>query len=83
MLQGLHRHWTLVAMLIVCASGWAQTSRISGHITDPQTLTVPQAQVHAVNQDTGATYDTKSNGSGEYTIPYLTAGKYQDRKSVV
>ena len=77
MLRGLHRYWTLVSMLFVCAGALAQTSRISGHITDPQTLAVPQAQVHAVNQDTGATYDTKSNGSGEYTIPYLTAGKYQ------
>ena len=77
MLHGLHRYWTLVSMLFVCASALAQTSRISGHITDPQALTVPQAQIHAVNQDTGATYDAKSNGSGEYTIPYLIAGKYQ------
>jgi len=77
MLQGLHRYWTLVLTSFVCASALAQTSRISGHITDPQALTVSQAQIHAVNQDTGATYDTKSNGSGEYTIPYLTAGKYQ------
>lgn len=77
MLQRLHRYWILVSLSFVCATALAQTSRISGHITDPQTLPVPGAKIHAVNQDTGATYDTKSNESGEYTIPYLTAGKYQ------
>ncbi len=78
MLHRFHRHWTLVpALLFVCFSALAQTSRISGHITDPQALTVPDAQVHAVNLDTGAIYNTKSNESGEYTIPYLTAGRYQ------
>lgn len=77
MLQRLHRYWTLVSMLFVCATALAQTSRISGHVTDPQALPVPGAQIHALNQDTGATYDTKSNDSGEYTIPYLTAGRYQ------
>lgn len=77
MLQRFHRYWALVPVLFVCFGAMAQTSRISGHITDPQTLSVSGAQVHAVNLDTGATYNTKSNESGEYTIPYLTAGKYQ------
>ena len=77
MLQRFHKYWTLVSTLLVCASALAQTSRISGHITDPQTLSVPDGLVHAVNLDTGATYDTKTNGSGEYTIPYVTAGRYQ------
>ena len=77
MLQKLRRYWTLVSALLLCVSALAQTSRISGHVTDPQNLSVPGAQIHAVNLDTGATYDTKSNASGEYTIPYVTAGKYQ------
>ena len=77
MLKRFRKYWMLFSMLSVCAGAYAQTSRISGRIVDPQTLAVPQAQIHAVNQDTGATYDTKSNGSGDYTVPYLTAGKYQ------
>lgn len=77
MLQRFPSYWMLVSVLVVCIGASAQTSRISGHITDPQNLSVPGAQVHALNLDSGATYDTKSNGSGEYTIPYVTAGKYQ------
>lgn len=77
MLERFHRYCTLVSTLLVCASAFSQTSRISGHITDPQALSVPGAQIHAVNLDTGASYDTKSNGSGEYTIAYVTAGRYQ------
>src|ERR1700743_2795779 len=77
MLQRFRRYWTLVPALFVCFSALAQTSRISGHITDSQTLSVPGAQVHAASLDTGATYSTNSNESGEYTIPYLPAGKYQ------
>ncbi len=66
-----------VLILMGCHSAWGQTARFTGHVTDQQGASIPNAQVQLLNQDTGVKFETKSDASGTYTIPYLTAGQYQ------
>ncbi len=49
---------------------------ITGTVTDPQKSVVPNAKVQVVEDDTGFSYSAATNGSGEYTVPYLKAGVY-------
>jgi hypothetical protein len=56
----------------------AQSDRgtITGTVSDPGGAVIPAAKVTAVNSDTGATYDTVTTQTGNYTIPQLPAGIY-------
>jgi hypothetical protein len=49
---------------------------IQGTIQDPTGAILPNVAVHAVKQDTGATFDTTSNGAGFYALQGLFTGKY-------
>jgi hypothetical protein len=54
---------------------------ISGHVTDPQSAAVANADVHVINQETlvkiDAKTDAKTDEAGAYTVPYLPLGRYQ------
>ena len=69
----------LWCVLFLGASGmaWAQNARFTGQVTDPQNAVVPNAQVRVLNQDTGVKIETKTDSSGNFTVPYLAAGHYQ------
>jgi hypothetical protein len=69
----------IVAMLAVVATpvAMAQTSQISGQVTDQQGAVVPNATVRVINQDSLQRRETKSNETGNYTVSYLPAGRYQ------
>src|SRR5512140_13894 len=56
----------------------AQDSRgaIVGRITDASGAVVPNADVRATNAATGVVASSKTNESGNYTLPYLTPGFY-------
>ena len=56
----------------------AQDSRgaIVGRVTDASGAVVPGADVHATNAATGVVASSKTNESGNYTLPYLTPGFY-------
>ena len=49
---------------------------IKGTIQDTTEAALPGCSVHVVNQDTGVTNDTTSNGRGFYSVPGLFAGNY-------
>ena len=70
-----------IALACVCLaasmSALGQSARFSGQVTDPQGAAIPNAVVEAVNLETAGTVSAKTDGSGAYTIPYLTAGKYR------
>ncbi len=55
----------------------AQNARFTGRVTDPQGSVVPDAEVQLVNEDTAVALNTKTDASGSYTVPYLTAGHYR------
>src|SRR6266516_894427 len=63
--------------LFVCVS-YAQEFRgsISGRIADPQQAVVPKAKVLAVENETGAKFQTVSSADGSYVLPFLPPGPY-------
>ncbi len=60
------------------AGVFAQTTTglITGIVTDSAGAVVPDATISVVNQDTGSTRDTTSNGEGIYIVPQLAPGNY-------
>lgn len=69
----------LFAMAIVPGLLPAQEYRatILGVITDPSGSVIPSARATAVNTETGVRTATRSNGEGNYIIPYLDPGRYR------
>src|SRR5436190_21475716 len=54
----------------------AQTSSLTGNVTDPNGDGVPTAQVQARNTATGMVYQGVSATKGNFTIPRIPAGTY-------
>ena len=73
------RRWMWTALFLLGALGnvYAQTARFLGLVTDPQDAAVPNAQVLIVNQESAVQLETKTDASGNYTLPYLPAGHYR------
>jgi len=65
-----------VVCLCCLALAQTDTARLIGTITDPSGAVVPNANVTVTDQDTGRTVTVPTNGSGEYTLNALSAGKY-------
>jgi hypothetical protein len=68
----------LCLTLTVAPSATAQVlyGTLTGTVLDASNAAVPNAPVTALNQGTGATRATTTNGNGEYTIPDLQPGIY-------
>jgi trimeric autotransporter adhesin len=66
----------LLLMLALHAPAQINSGVITGIVTDPQHALVPNAKVEVVEDETHFTYTAATNGSGEFTVPYLKAGKY-------
>ncbi|HEY3838718.1 MAG TPA: carboxypeptidase-like regulatory domain-containing protein, partial [Bryobacteraceae bacterium] len=69
----------LISCLIVFTGNlFAQGDRgtVTGTVTDPTGLVVPNAMIEARNTQTGATYDAASTSTGNYTLSQLPAGTY-------
>ncbi len=70
---------SLVALyLSISISAMAQTDRgtITGTITDPAGAVVPGASVTALNKATGASVQSITTNTGNYTLPSLATGTY-------
>jgi len=52
------------------------TATLYGRIVDPSGAGVPQAKILILNEQTNARANAVSDPSGEFTIPFLTAGSY-------
>ena len=81
-LRGAQKLLPLVAATILFTSGLAAfgqtiTGDITGTVTDPTGAVVSQANVTAVNVDTGVKVSTVTNSAGFYTIRFLRIGEYQ------
>ncbi len=63
--------------LIAANQAFSQTARFSGVVTDPQNAAVPGAQIQVVNKESTVALETKTDGAGSYSVPYLTAGHYR------
>ena len=62
--------WTRPAVAQISAA------TLVGTVKDPTGAVVGGAKVEAKNNATGAVRSTTTDGSGEYAIPNLTAGRY-------
>ena len=72
----------LVAAGLALSSGpaFAQaTGSITGTVLDQDALVLPGVTVVATNTDTGATRETVTSGTGNFTIPALIPGPYEVR----
>ncbi len=71
------RRLTCVLMFLVSLSALGQTARFSGIVTDQQGAVVAGAAVQVVNQESLAQYSAVTDKNGQYSIPYLAAGRYR------
>ncbi len=65
-------------LLLVPPRAAAQEFRatLTGQVTDPTGAVVGNAEVKAVNVDTGSIYTAKTSNAGVYYIPYVVPGTY-------
>ena len=68
----------LFALILVVLPVTAQqtTATLVGTITDVSGAVMPNVVVRATNLSTNAQRDTRTDESGAYTLPFLTAGDY-------
>ena len=71
----------LAACLVMLFAGFAfaQTSTLSGSVTDPQGNAIAGATITATNAATGAVRTTVSSKDGSYQLPQLAPGTYKVR----
>ena len=68
----------MVLFLLIGIPAFAQETRatLTGRVTDKTGAIVPGVQIAVTNMDTGAKTSVKSNGAGDYTVPFLIPGRY-------
>lgn len=71
----------LAIMCSIPSAGQVIKGSISGTVTDPQGAVVPGAQVVARNIETGAVFNTTSDGSGLFRLSLIPVGTYELRIS--
>lgn len=69
---------TLLAFSLTISQALAQVrnSTITGTVTDPTGAVIRNAMVTVTNQLTGEAIKSKSGPAGNYSVPYLAAGRY-------
>ena len=74
------RRFFLILSAVLCMAGLVlaqtDTARLIGTITDPSGAVVPNATVAVTNAGTGREVKAQTNGSGEYVVNALSAGRY-------
>ena len=75
----------LVVVLIFSRGVLAQSpdGSITGIVLDPDTKSVPGAEIIAVNDVTGVKYVSSTNGEGIYSMPNLPPGPYHIQVSKI
>ena len=53
-----------------------KSGTITGTITDSSNSVIPGALVTVTNQETNIAREVKTNSAGDYTVPYLEAGRF-------
>lgn len=80
----MHRNpfWRYLAALVAVvwlaafAHGQTNQGQIAGNVLDPSGAAVPDAQITARNEATGAVENTRSTSSGSYRFPSIQLGRY-------
>ena len=66
-----------VLVLLTMPSAWAQSSAITGTVTDATQAVLPGVDVEVTNEETGVTRSLVSNDLGRYTARSLNPGVYR------
>ncbi len=67
----------LVLLSVVPVSAQTQRGEVTGVVTDSSGAVIADAKVQLSSSQTGAKFDTQSNASGVYTIPFVAYGRYE------
>jgi outer membrane receptor protein involved in Fe transport len=71
---------SVLAWLCILGTNVALAQRVTGtlrgQVLDPASNSVPNAQVTAMNEDTGVSVTMKTTSAGTYTFPSVLPGKY-------
>ena len=69
---------SLVLFFLGLTAAWAQvsTGTIVGLVEDPSGAAVPNAEISIKQAATGEVRTTRSNGNGEFNVPFLQPGGY-------
>src|ERR1700761_957134 len=51
-------------------------SSVTGRVSDPSGAAIPDAQITVTDQQTGVAAHTKTDATGNYTVPELDPGVY-------
>jgi hypothetical protein len=66
-----------VLLIMPCLAHSQETrATVAGLVTDSTGARIPNAQIEIRNIDTGLVTKSKSNGVGEYVVPFLQPGRY-------
>jgi len=72
------RHLAGILVLVSTAAMAQQTTAtIVGAVTDPSGSVLPGVEIRVRGVDTNLIRETKTDGSGNYTIPFLPSGRYE------
>src|SRR5262245_55174484 len=63
--------------LLLAVSGFAQTARLGGKVTDAQGGVLPGATVTVTNVASGLASEVVTNAAGSYLFPSLDPGTYR------
>jgi len=66
----------LFVVLGVCANAQEFRATITGRVTDSTGAVVQNARITVTNTATGVATTTKSDGVGQYAVPFLLPGQY-------
>jgi len=69
--------FALLATLVAATPAFAQSARLSGHLTDPSDAPVAGATVTATDTSTGVSHEAVSFPDGLYIFPALPPGRYR------
>jgi hypothetical protein len=72
------RRMVPVLTLLLAGLAYAQTSTatLQGHVEDPSSAEVPDAQVQITNVNTAAMRQARTDADGAYVVPFLPPGQY-------
>src|SRR5258708_20605514 len=69
--------WLAPVFALCAGMAIGQNAELSGLIQDPSNSGVSDAEVSIRNEQTGGRRNTRSNGSGFYSLPALSPGDYR------
>ncbi len=73
----IRRTGILFLFLCACVSLFAQTTSLTGTVSDPSGAVIPGATITILNGATGAERDTTADSQGRYTFSLVTPGTYK------